>query len=332
MSSTIRDVARRAGVSIATVSRVLNKSASVSDVKRQRVEAAALELGYTPNPAARSLLGQSTGGIGVLLPYVAGDFFSEFLQGIDRATQEHRRFLMISSSHRNPNEFRAALSGLDKRVDGLLVMSTELAYDDLRDELLENVPVVFVNTRVDSPECDVINFDNEAGGRAAATHLIEVGHRRIAVVKGPEEAHDSQARFQGYRSALKAHGIPYDEALVFPGDYTHQAGFDAVSRLLALPERPTALFAFNDYSALGALRAANEAGLAVPDDLALVGFDDIPLARFTSPPLTSVRVPLRELGERAIHRLIARINGEDGPPEQVMLPVEVVPRASTGAP
>ncbi len=330
MVPTIRDVAQRAEVSISTVSRVLNNSASVDEAKRARVEAAALELGYRPNPAALSLLGQSTGGIGVLLPYIAGDFFSEFLQAIDRATSESGHYLMVSSSHRNLKEFRAVIHGMNRRVDGLIVMSTDVPAETVCEWLPADLPVLFVNTEVADGEIEAINFDNRGGAYRLTEHLVAQGHRRIAFLEGPPHSFDGLARLDGFRSALRDHGIEPDPSLELAGDFTMESGLAAVPALLALDPRPTALFAGNDLSAYGVLSGLREAGLDVPADLALAGFDDVPLTRFTSPTLTTVRAPVREMGQQAIERLLAQIRGEDGTHHRpVELPTEVLIREST---
>ena len=332
MVPTIRDVAQRAGVSISTVSRVLNNSAAVDEAKRQRVEEAAAALGYRPNPAALSLLGQSTGGIGVLLPYIAGDFFSEFLHRIDRLTSDNGYFLVVSSSHRSVKEFQAVIQGLNRRVDGLIVMSTEVPAQTVCDWLPEGLPIVFVNTEVDRDDIEVVNFDNRGGAYRLTGHLLERGHRRIGFLKGPDASGDANDRLDGYRAALRDHGIEPDPALEVSGDFTMEAGEAAVPVFLALDSRPTAVFAANDLSAYGVVSALREAGLDVPVDMAVAGFDDIQLSRFSSPTLTTVRAPVREMGESAIERLIAQIKGGDGRDRQVVtLDTEVVVRESTAS-
>ncbi len=329
MVPTIRDVARRARVSISTVSRVLNNSAAVDEEKRKRVVAAARDLDYVPNPAARSLLGQSTGGIGVLLPYIAGEFFSDFLHGIDRYTSENGYYLIVSSSHRSLTEFRAVISGLNRRVDGLIVMSTEIPARTVRGWLPAGMPIQFVNTEVDQDETESFNFDNRDGAVQMTEHLIAQGHRRIAFLSGPPSSYDALRRLDGYRSTLQAHGIAFDPALVLPGDFTLDSGVQAVPALLALDPRPTALFAANDLSAYGVQSALRDAGLSVPEDIALAGFDDSLLARMSSPTLTTVHVPVREIGLAAIERLVARIGGDEQPLSPVQLPTEIVVRDST---
>ncbi|PAP77127.1 LacI family DNA-binding transcriptional regulator [Rubrivirga marina] len=332
MVPTIRDVAQRAGVSISTVSRVLNNSAAVDEAKRQRVQEAAKALGYSPNPAALSLLGQSTGGIGVLLPYIAGDFFSEFLHGIDRLTSDNGYFLVVSSSHRNVKEFRAVIQGLNRRVDGLIVMSTEVPAQTVCGWLPPNLPIVFVNTEVDRDDIEAVNFDNRGGAYRLTEHLLEQGHRRIGFVKGPDASCDADDRLEGFRAALRDHGVEPNPALEVAGDFTLEAGQSAVPAFLALDPRPTAIFAANDLSAYGVVSALRDAGLDVPGDVAVAGFDDIQLSRFSSPTLTTVHAPVREMGQSAIERLLAQIKGAGGRDrEAVTLDTEVVVRESTAS-
>lgn len=329
MSVTIRDVARRAGVSISTVSRVLNDTCPVQEDKRRRVREAVKILGYAPNPVARSLLRKETGGLGVLLPYVSGEFFSELLYGIDRTTRQLGFFLMISTSHGSPEELRAALRGMRRRVDGLLIMAPEGEGAVLGDLLPDETPVVLINTPATGTAYDALSFDNYRGGFLATAHLLEQGHRRIAMLKGPAWAHDARERLRGYREALVASGLAPSPEYELAGDYSPEAGHAAAEQVLALQPRPTAVFAANDQSALAMIAALRNAGVAVPGDLSLVGFDDIPSARFASPSLTTVRVPIRELGVAAVQRLVVLLRGHSGPVQQDTLPVELVVRGST---
>ena len=330
MTITIRDVAKRAGVSISTVSRVLNKTVPVAEDKRQRVEEAAEALGYTPNQVARSLLKKKTGGLGVLLPYVSGEFFAEFLNGIDQATQQNGLFLMISASHRNADELRVALHGMHQRVDGLIVMAPTVKAAMLETLFPNSTPFLLINTDAARLPCDVLNFDNHRGGYLATEHLLEQGHRRIAMLKGPEGAFDARERLRGYRDALRAYGVEPAPALEIAGNFSPEAGFQAAEVLLSMDPRPTAVFCANDQSALTLISALQNRVLDVPEALSVVGFDDIPSARYASPPLTSVHVPIRELGEQTIERLLELVRGDDGTaPQQRVLPVELVVRHST---
>lgn len=331
MGVTIRDVAKQAQVSISTVSRVLNDTCPVSEDKRQRVLAAAEQLGYMPNPVARSLLKKKTGALGVVVPFVFGEFFAELLNGIDAAAQEHEFYLTISTSHRHENELQAALRSMYKRVDGLLLMVPEMPGDRLKAFLPEDVPVVFINTRLTGDAFDVINFDNFGGFRALTKHVLDLGHRRIAVITGPEAAFDASERLRGYRTALEEAQAPFDSALLVTGDYSQSSGYEAIQTILDWPERPTAILASNDQMAIGAMSALREAGLQIPADVSLAGFDDVPSSRYAVPSLTSVRVPIRDLGAQAVQRLIEHIQAEATLPSQnTVLPVKLVVRDSTG--
>lgn len=329
MRPTIRDVAREAGVSISTVSRVLNDTCPVSEDKRRRVEETVARLGYTPDPTARSLLTRQTGGVGILLPSVAEEFFSEFLTGVDRYSREQGYYLLISSSHRSRSEFDRALLSMYGRVDGILVMAPDLGGYDASYPPLQRMPVVYVNTEEQAGN-DVIRFDNYAGFVSITKHLVDAGHRRIAMIMGPPGSFDARERLRGFKAGLAEAGIGSSEDLLIPGDFTRESGYEAVDRILEVEPRPTAIAAANDLSALGALSALHDRGLQVPDEMALTGFDDVPSARFATPPLTTVHVPIRDLGIRAISRLLERIkNGRDLPVGVEELSVELVVRTSS---
>lgn len=333
MSVTIRDVARQAGVSISTVSRVLNDTCPVQEDKKRLVIDAARELGYSPNPAALSLLSKKTGGLGVLLPFVSGEFFSELLSGLDEAAQDNGYFLVVSTSHRRPAEFQKAIHVLNKRVDGLIVMAPELDQDGTALLLKSKAPVVFINTYTEGLAADVFNFDNYAGASILTRHLLDQGHRRIALVHGPQNSRDAQERARGYRAAMGEAGVERTADLEFQGGYTREAGFDVTAGILASTPRPTAIVAANDYCAMGIVSALREQGVAVPDDIAIGGFDGLPSAKYVAPPLTTVHVPIGEIGYRAVARLAARLKhtdaGAGAAHQQHHVPVELVVREST---
>ncbi len=332
MGATIRDVAERAKVSISTVSRVLNDTCNVRADKRERVLEAAAELGYTPNPAAQSLHSRQTGAIGILLPYVSGDFYAELLNGIDSAAQEDGRMLLISSSHNSSDELEAALKGMYRRVDGILVMAPVLTVESVLDRAPSGIPLVFLNTRSEGKRVPTISFDNFGGMRQMAEHLIASGHSKIGFITGPRDAYDAQERFRGFLEALRVSGIPVNEDLIFEGEFTQQAGYDGTKYLLGLPEPPSAIMTSNDDAAVGALSAIRDAGLRIPEDVSLTGFDNIPSSAFTFPPLTTVHVPIRELGRRSVKLLEAVIANESDDVLQSYaseLPVELRIRASS---
>jgi len=332
MRVTIREVARAAGVSVATVSRVLNESGPVAGETRDRIRRVAGEMRYIPNGAARSLSMRRTGTLGVLLPDLYGEFFSEVIRGLDQAAQRARFHLLLSSSHNNRHDIEAALQAMRGRVDGLVVMSPHIDVDVLADNLPESLPAVMLNTPQSTSEFDTLSVDNFGGARAMVAHMAEHGHRRIAMVHGPETNHDAQERLRGYRVALADAGIAPDAALEVEGDFTEEAGFRAVRRLLALEPRPTAIFAANDSTAIGAMSALREAGVAVPSAMAVAGFDDIPIARYLTPALSSVRVSINDLGARAMEQLVRAVE-EENRHERIhqTLPTTLVIRDSCGA-
>jgi len=328
---TIRDVARKAGVSVATVSRVFNDSGPVNVETRNRIREVARELRYAPNSAARSLSARRTGTLGVLLPDLHGEFFSEVIRGVDLAVQRHGYHLLLSSSHNDRAEVAAALRVMHGRVDGIILMSPAVDADTLVAELPASLPVVLLNCAVRDERFDSLDIDNAGGARAMTEHLLACGHRRIAVVCGPARNHDANERLRGYREALRAAGVEPREAWELPGDFSEAAGHRSAASLLALDPRPTALFAANDAMAIGAMSALREAGLRVPDDVAVTGFDDVPISRYVTPPLTTVRVAISEFGARAADVLVAALAG-DGTHRRGhdVLPTALVVRGSCG--
>ncbi|HEX9164240.1 MAG TPA: LacI family DNA-binding transcriptional regulator [Thermoanaerobaculia bacterium] len=299
---TIRDVAARAGVSVATVSRVFNHKGPVREATYQRVLAVAGRMRYTPHAAARSLSTRSTSAIGVVLPELHGEFFSEVIRGIDLFARERGLHLIVSGSHSDGAAMKAVLQAVRGRVDGLIVMSPDLDASTLLHDLPRGVPVVLLNATADGRSS--ITIDNAGGARAVVEHLVALGHRRIAFICGPANNGDASQRRRGYRAGLRAAGLDADAALEAPGSFTEESGYEAGKRIVEMSNRPTAVFAANDAMAIGALSAFNEAGVHVPADLALVGFDDIPIARFLSPPLTTVKVPIADLGRRGLALLL----------------------------
>ncbi|MBT8399859.1 MAG: LacI family transcriptional regulator, partial [Rhodothermia bacterium] len=305
--SSIKDVASLAEVSISTVSRVLNNSCPVSEDKRQRVLAAAAQLGYVPNPAARSLLLHKTGVIGVVIPFASGEFFSEFLSGVDQTAADREYFLLISISRRNEADLLKAIRSLDKRVDGLVVWAPEMGPSEVINLVSGSTPVLLVNGHDNGFESDCVDFDNHGGMTKVVEYLLDLGHRDIAFIAGPPAAVDAKARLKAFREALRKRGVSPQSDLEFRGRFTIEDGFRAAQRILEMARRPTAIVASNDQSAFGALRALREAGVEVPRDISVTGFDDVPSASFFSPPLTTARVPVRRMGEVVINTLLDRI-------------------------
>ncbi len=309
-SVTIRDVARAAKVSVATVSRALNGHDNVTDAVRQRVLTVASELRYSPHHAARSLSSRRTHTIGVVLPDLHGEFFSELMRGIDQVARECGLHLLVSSYHGHPEEQASALRAMRGRVDGLLVMSPHAGDLDFLGENLAAMPAVLINSQPTDSEQIAFGIDNYIGARTMVEHLLAVGHRRIAFIAGPPNNFDAFERLRGYRDALAA----FDASIAaweLPGDFSEASGHHAGQMLLDANERPDAVFAANDMMALGCLFALNQAGVRVPDDIALAGFDDIPLARYVMPSLTTMRVNIAELGAHALRLLLELQDGTD---------------------
>ncbi|HVV98541.1 MAG TPA: LacI family DNA-binding transcriptional regulator [Rhodanobacteraceae bacterium] len=329
MTATIKDVARAAGVSVASVSRALNGHESVTEETRARIIKAANDLRYVPHAAARSLITRRTDTVGVVLPDLHGEFFSELIRGMDTAARASGRHLLISSSHGSASEAAQALLTLQGRVDGLLVMSPHADTRMLAANLPQALPIVLMNTRIASGSYAALSVDNYGGAAAMMRYLIDCGYSRIAFIGGPAQNFDADERLRGYRETLSSERGAVETIL--PGDFGEASGYRAGLDLLAHSERPDAIFAANDMMALGCLFALTEHGLRVPDDIALAGFDDVPIARFASPPLTTVRVRIADLGRRAFERLVARI---DGDPDEArineQLACELVVRQSTG--
>jgi LacI family transcriptional regulator len=309
MSVTIRDVAEEASVSATTVSRVFNHDHLVNSETREHVLEVAQRMGYAPDATARSLSSGRTHSIGVILPAPHGEFFSELIRGLDDAAQAADHFLLIASSHYNPDEGRSALESLAGRVDGLVIMTPRARPDPLAEGM--DLPVVFVNSELRGDSFDLYRMENREGAAHAVRHLIEAGHSRIAAITGPPGSYDVERRMQGYRDALAEHGL--DEGPLVEGDFTQKSGYEAGQKLLEGTDRPDAVFACNDYMAIGAMLAFQESGLRVPDDIAVAGFDDITSARYANPPLTTVRVPVYELGRRAGERLLQRVQSDHSP-------------------
>ncbi|UNK50114.1 LacI family transcriptional regulator [Lysobacter sp. S4-A87] len=327
---TIKDVARVAQVSVATVSRALNGHGNVAEEVRNRVLAAANELRYTPHAAARSLSSRRTQTLGVVLPDLHGEFFSELMRGIDQVARASRLHLLVSSYHGNPEEQGAALRAMRGRVDGLLVMSPYVAAPTILSEHLEpSLPAVLINSQAGLDGAAVIGVDNHGGAVAMVRHLVAGGHRRIAFIAGPEDNFDAHERLRGYRDAL-SELVPDARPWVVRGEFDEASGHRAGRELLAASPRPDAVFAANDMMALGCLFAFAQSGVRVPQDIALSGFDDIPLARYVHPSLTTMRVNIAELGARAARQLLARVAGETIPDSNaIALPTELIVRESS---
>jgi LacI family transcriptional regulator len=324
MNATIRDVASAAEVSVATVSRVLNGIDKVAEPTRSRVLAAARTLGYVPHSGARSLSMRRTDTIGVILPDLHGEFFSELIRGIDAATRARGLHLLLSHSHGDPDEAATVLRAMRGRVDALVVMSPYADEAMLSASISGGTPLVLLGSG-GADRHPRFAIDNRGGALAMTRHLLESGFRRIAFVAGPAGNIEAAQRLDGYRAALATRSG--SEERILNGDFGEESGL-AAGRTLLAEGLPDAVFAANDMMAIGCLQAFREAGVRVPDDVALAGFDDIPVARFLDPPLTTVGVPIAEIGRQAVESCAAILAGEEAGPSRTFAP-DLVVRAST---
>jgi LacI family transcriptional regulator, galactose operon repressor len=329
--ATIKDVAREARVSVATVSRVFNGGGPVREETRSRIRDIAAALRYVPHGGARSLITSRTSTIGVLLPDLYGEFFSEVIRGIDMAARRSGLHLIISNSHCDKDAIEGAMRAMRGRVDGLIIMSPDIDAHALRANLPDSHPVVLLNCSLRGEAFDSVNIDNVGGASAVVRHLISHGHRRIALITGALRNVDGQERRLGYRKALDEAGIELHAEWEVHGNFTEDSGFEATRSLLSLEHRPTAIFAANDSMAVGALSALRQARVRVPEEIAVAGFDDITIARHVHPPLTSVHVPIAELGARATEKLIAALSARSTHvPAQDVVATTLVIRSSCG--
>lgn len=304
--STVYDVAREANVSIATVSRVFNRSNAVSEETQLKVRRAAEKLDYTPHLGARSLMIKRTDTIGIIFPDMHGEFFSELVKGADSAARERGLHLLLSCSHDNAGDMAAALASMRGRVDGIVVMSPLIGANELRKYVPKELPIVIVNGSRQDTDYSSVSLDNFAGAHNMTEHLLKEGYRRICLISGPAVNQDSEQRKRGYIRAIEevARKGKLD---IIEGDFSETSGYHAGMKILSRASKPDAIFASNDSMAIGCLGALRDHGVSVPNDIALAGFDDIPLARYVRPSLSSVGVPIAKLGTKSIEVLVEKL-------------------------
>ena len=329
MAPTVYTVAKKAGVSVATVSRVLNNSPKVKEKTRARVLKIADELNYQPNASARGLALKRTDIIALIFPDISGPFYSEVIRGVESETGRHNYNVLIYGTHGKDSSARF-LRDLSAKVDGLILMARSVEDKYALELRRRRVPFVLLDREIENIEADCILVNNSEGAYTAMQHLLEHEYRRIAFVGGPPDSPDSKARFEGYRQALQEHGIACQTELIEHGDFQQLSGYQAMLRLLEQPTQPTAVFAANDEMAIGAMDATHHQGLRIPEDIAFVGFDDIQVASFARPPLTTVRQPMRELGALAAKSLLRRIRAPKSKAETIQLSTEFIIRRSCG--
>ena len=324
---TLGMVAKAAGVSPSTVSRILNGTALVAEDKRRAVDEAIRTLGFRPNPVARGLAGGRTLSIGVLTQTINSPFYGEAMRGLEDELERAGYVPIFVSGHWHESEERKALDALmSRRVDGLIVLAGKLSNETLL-AYANQVPMVLVGRDLVAPRVFSIGFDNFNGGMLATRHLIECGHRHIAFISGDTTHEDARDREAGYRAALKDAGIAFDPALVLAGDFTESGGLLAVNRLLDSRLTFSAIFAANDQTAAGAALGLYRRSVRVPDDVSLVGFDDLAGAKYAVPPLTTVRQPVYEMGLLSARAILDMLKGL--PPDVTPSGPELVAREST---
>ena len=334
--ATINDIARLAEVSKKTVSRVINNSPSVKEDTRKRVEAVIAEHGYSPDPQARGLAFRRSFLVGMIYDNPSPNYVVNMQQGVLDAVRGAGLELVVHPCNRSSDSFLDEVRNfiVRQKLFGV-VMPPSVSEDDRVVQILKAAGCPYVriaSVSLDVPECMVVTHDSRGAGRAAR-HLAELGHRRIAFISGPDNFRSSHERGRGFRDGLAEHGLALDPAYVRAGAYTFESGVEAAAELLALPQPPTAIFAGNDEMAIGVMKAARDAGLDVPGDLSIVGFDDLPMASRVWPNLTTVRLPIRDMGRMAAEKLTAGLRGLDA---ATMIQPEVDPslvvRDSTARP
>jgi len=330
---TIADVAARAGVSKTTVSRVLNGKGEIDEATAARVAKVIEELGYVPSARAVGLARGRTRIVGMLVPSLTWPWMGEVLQGVVDVVETEGYGLLLFTCNRGDESMRVFATQVSaKSFDGLLVIEPEGTLDYIADLHARGLPVVLIDDREHRPLFPSVATTNRDGGHAAGAHLLELGRRRPLVVTGTNRFGCTQERLDGFAEAYANAGLPLDPALVVEGDFTFDSGQVAVKRAIESGVTFDAVFAHNDLSAAGAMQAVREVGRRVPEDVAVVGFDDLPLAATTEPPLTSVRQPLREMGETAARMLLAHFDGAALPPIPTVIPTTFTIRGSTITP
>ena len=327
MSVSIKDIARAAGVSPSTVSRALHDHPRISQETKARIRQLAQELGYTPSLPARSLVTRHTATIGMVITTASDPFLARLVQGVEETAEENGYSVFLSSSYRNADrELEVVRSFHERRASGIIITGSQIddGYLELSD--LFSLPIVLINCRTYPFS---VYTDKLSGARQAVEHLVHLGHRRIAFIGGRPSPRCRLERFHGYRQVLEEQDIPLNDSLLFEGEGTLASGIKAAGQMLAMSRPPTACFCFNDLTAIGVIRRLQQTAVKVPRDYSVLGFDDLEIAAYYCPPLTTVHQPTYRLGQGAINMLLKLIQGESGPqPED--LPADLVIRESTG--
>jgi LacI family transcriptional regulator len=327
---TIKDVAAQAGVSYQTVSRVINNKGEISPGTKQRVLEVIQALNYRPSRVARGLVTQRTNTVGLIISDITNPFFPEFARGVQDMARAKDYNVFLCNTDESPTEDIYALHSLTTQaVDGIILFAYHLSDDELKDFADNYRPIVLINRIFDHPNVSRIMVDNHHGAKLAVDHLVEQGHTAIGMLVGRDWMSDTVRRVNGFRDALTTHAVPVTEHLIVTGSPTLTSGYESARRLLTENSQVSAIFAYNDLMALGAVRACKDLGRQVPADCAIVGFDDIQLAGMVTPSLTSVHVDKYALGRQAMTRLLAMIDNPDEMFAPICVDAELIVREST---
>ncbi len=327
---TLHDVAREAGVSVNTVSRALNGKPDVSPETRARVLEVAKRLGYRPNRLARGLRSNKTFTLGVIVTDIANPFFAELVKGVEEAARQNGYSILLEDTGEDSEKEATAIQTmLAERVDGLLITPVQSDSNTLEDVLKSKIPTVLMGRYFSDLKLPYVVTNDVRGAALATKHLIDLGHRNIAHVGGPLHISSAQDRLSGYRQALQAHGIPIRKEYVLMGAVTLEDGYEVGKELLKLKPLPTAVFAYSDFVAIGLMQSLLDEGLRIPDDVSLVGYDNITFSAYTRVPLTTVEIPKRDLGREAVQMLVQLLKGGSAlKSREKKLPVKLVLRQS----
>jgi len=332
---TMKDVAKKAGVSISTVSHVINKTRYVEEETRKKVLDAIKELGYRPNIVARSLRKKSTNTIGLIVSNIANLFYPEVVRGIEDVLLQNKYNIILCNSDEDINKEREYIEVLySKQVDGLIITPSKSTETRKNLELFisQDIPVILVDRRISGIETDVVLADNVSGTYSATEYLLNLGHKRIAIITGPLDTTTGRERLEGYLKALEEHNIPIEKDLIREGNFKRDGGYERGKELLEMSNPPTAIISSNNLMTLGLISAINEKKLRIPKDISVISFDDMEWFQYFCPPLTSIYQPSYELGKNAGLLLMERLKRRRKKPKEVILPTRLIIRESCAPP
>ena len=331
MIPTIKQIAKKANVSIATVSRALNNDVRVTEITREKVLRISNDLNYKPNLVARNFVKQTSYAIGLILPDISDEFFTDIIRGVDEITYKNGYYTMVASSHKHRTLAESITTFSQTGLVGGVILLMSAMTDDIKNILnYTRIPVILIGGGKDENEFDTVAIDNYEGAFNATEYLIKKkGFKKLAHITGPAENYDSFLRKKGFIDACKKNGVSINKSFIVDGNFTIDSGYHGFIQLYGLPDRPQAIFAANDMMALGCYDAANYFNVQIPEDISLIGFDDIFMSKYINPSLTTVRVQIEEVGKAAATRLIERLNKPNGKGHSLIkIPTELIIRNS----